>query len=120
MGTSVSPCFTAKVREISSATSKLAQDNYPESLAAAYVINAPGRAFHSSTSHLNLSHFCHYNPATAQRIPQRVLTSGRKVDECKPLATGIFSVIWAVVKQFLDPRTVAKAGAYTRPLLSST
>jgi hypothetical protein len=33
--------FTAKVREISSATSKIAQDNYPESLAAAYVINAP-------------------------------------------------------------------------------
>ena len=33
--------FTAKVREISSRTSKIAQDNYPESLAAAYVINAP-------------------------------------------------------------------------------
>ena len=33
--------FTAKVREISGATSKIAQDNYPESLAAAYVINAP-------------------------------------------------------------------------------
>lgn len=33
--------FTAKVREISSATSRIAQDNYPESLAAAYVVNAP-------------------------------------------------------------------------------
>jgi hypothetical protein len=31
-----------KVREVSRATSKLTQDNYPESLAAAYVINAPG------------------------------------------------------------------------------
>ena len=29
--------FTAKVREISAATSKIAQDNYPESLGAAYV-----------------------------------------------------------------------------------
>ena len=54
--------FTAKVREISAETSKIAQDNYPESLAAAYVINAPS----------------------------------------------IFSVIWAVVRQFLDPKTVAK------------
>eukprot|EP00227_Mantoniella_beaufortii_P009946 CAMPEP_0197581592 /NCGR_PEP_ID=MMETSP1326-20131121/5059_1 /TAXON_ID=1155430 /ORGANISM="Genus nov. species nov., Strain RCC2288" /LENGTH=471 /DNA_ID=CAMNT_0043145521 /DNA_START=37 /DNA_END=1452 /DNA_ORIENTATION=- len=54
--------FTAKVREISSATSKIAQDNYPESLGAAYVVNAPA----------------------------------------------IFSVIWAVIKQFLDPKTVAK------------
>jgi hypothetical protein len=32
--------FTAKVREISGATSKIAQDNYPESLAAAYVVGA--------------------------------------------------------------------------------
>lgn len=54
--------FTAKVREISGATSKIAQDNYPESLAAAYVVNAPT----------------------------------------------VFSVIWAVVRQFLDPKTVAK------------
>jgi len=54
--------FTAKVREISGATSKIAQDNYPESLAAAYIVNAPT----------------------------------------------VFSVVWAVVRQFLDPRTVAK------------
>lgn len=58
--------FTAKVREISSATSRIAQDNYPESLAAAYVVNAPS----------------------------------------------YFTVIWAVIKSFLDPKTVAKVHIY--------
>ena len=54
--------FTAKVREIAGKSSKIAQDHYPESLAAAYVVNAPT----------------------------------------------IFSAIWAVVRQFLDAKTVSK------------
>ena len=45
---------------------KIAQDNYPESLAAAYVVNAPS----------------------------------------------YFTVIWAVIKSFLDPKTVAKVHIY--------
>jgi hypothetical protein len=58
--------FTSKVREISSATSRIAQDNYPESLAAAYVVNAPS----------------------------------------------YFTIIWAVISSFLDPKTVAKVHIY--------
>ena len=42
--------------------------------------------FHASTSQLNLRRFCHRNHPTHQRmIPQKVLTSSRNVDECKPL-----------------------------------
>jgi len=58
--------FNSKVRAFVKKASGLAQDNYPEGLYAAYIINAPK----------------------------------------------IFSMIWAVVKQFLDPKTVAKVHIY--------
>ena len=44
-----------------------------------------GRDLHLSTSQLNLSRFVHQNPATAQLIPHKTLTSSPKVDECKPM-----------------------------------
>jgi hypothetical protein len=47
-----------------------------------------GRSLHSSSSQLNLSRFHHLNPSTTQRVLQKVLTSSRKVDECKPLVAG--------------------------------
>ena len=55
-----------------------------------------GRGFHSSISHpkltsishLKLSRFRDRDPPTAQRVPQKVLTSSQRVDECRPLLTG--------------------------------
>ena len=53
------------------------------------------RVLHSSTSQLSLSRLCHRSTG---RIPQKMLTSSRKVDECKPLprSTGFKSAkgIW--------------------------
>jgi hypothetical protein len=58
--------FTSDVRALVKKASALAQDNYPEGLYAAYIINAPK----------------------------------------------IFSFVWAVVKQFLDAKTVSKVHIY--------
>ena len=58
--------FTSDVRALVKKGSALAQDNYPEGLYAAYIVNAPK----------------------------------------------IFSMIWAIVKQFLDAKTVAKVHIY--------
>lgn len=58
--------FTSDVRALVKKASALAQDNYPEGLYAAYIINAPK----------------------------------------------IFSLVWAVVKQFLDAKTVSKVHIY--------
>lgn len=58
--------FSSDVRALVKKASALAQDNYPEGLYAAYIINAPK----------------------------------------------IFSMVWAVVKQFLDAKTVAKVHIY--------
>jgi len=50
------------------------------------LIDAAGRGFQSITSHLNLSRFGSTEPfwvtETTRRVPQKVLTSSRKVDEC--------------------------------------
>ena len=50
-----------------------------------------GRGLHSSKFQLNLSRFVSLTPTTDpnQRIPQKMLTLSRKVDECKPLLTGL-------------------------------
>ena len=58
--------FTSDVRALVKKASALAQDNYPEGLYAAYIVNAPK----------------------------------------------IFSFVWAVVKQFLDTKTVGKVHIY--------
>ena len=58
--------FTSDVRALVKKGSALAQDNYPEGLYAAYIVNAPR----------------------------------------------IFSFIWAIVKQFLDAKTVSKVHIY--------
>jgi len=58
--------FTSEVRALVKKGSALAQDNYPEGLYAAYIVNAPK----------------------------------------------IFSIIWAIVKQFLDAKTVGKVHIY--------
>ena len=65
-----------------------------------------GRSLHSSTFQLNLSRF----PLTTRGVSHnKALTLSRKVDECKPLGGGI-----------VPSRYVMWAGAYTRPLFSST
>jgi len=43
------------------------------------------RGLQSSIFQLNLSRFGHCQTETTERIPQKVLTLSRKVDECKPL-----------------------------------
>ena len=58
--------FTSEIRAFVKKASAVAQDNYPEGLYAAYIVNAPK----------------------------------------------IFSFVWAVVKQFLDAKTVAKVHIY--------
>ena len=75
---------------------------------------------------------------TTQRVPQKVLTSSRKVDECKPLSTGRSTSCarmktwgcrgswWSTSRRNVGrtqrwrTSTAAAAGAYTRPLFSST
>ena len=56
-------------------------------------ISTRGRGFHSSTSQLNLSRFCHSKDT---QITHKVLTSSWKVDECKPLSRGTVGT-WADV-----------------------
>jgi hypothetical protein len=43
------------------------------------------KGFHSSTSQLELNCFFSLNPGNPEMFPQQVLTTSRKVDECKAL-----------------------------------
>jgi hypothetical protein len=61
--------------------------------------------------------------------PERVLTSRRKVDECKPVGLGGGGANLPLMPrgadpaadaQSLAPKLYPEAAAYTRPLLSST
>ena len=58
-----------------------------ESKAALNPYGTGGMGFPSSTSQLNLSTSCHRNSLkpteNTQRVPREVLTSSRKVDQCK-------------------------------------
>ena len=47
-----------------------------------------GRGLHSSTSHLNLSRFCHQNSMDHPAYPTKGAYDEPKVDECKPLERG--------------------------------
>jgi len=49
-----------------------------------------GRGSHSCSSQLNLSCLCRYEitTQTTERVPEKALTSSRKVEECKPLGGG--------------------------------
>jgi len=49
------------------------------------------KGFHSSTSQPKLRRFGHWNSASTQHIPRKVLTSSREVDESEPLPLVHFS-----------------------------
>jgi len=94
----------------------------------------PFRGLHSSTFQLNLSRFgtpprvpLSGGKLRTRRIQQNVLTLSRKVDECKPLPPlrlvhrGLVRVLhFRLVHRHGTDGDDRHAGAYTRPLVSST
>jgi len=116
----------------------------------AWVEKFTGRGLHSSTFQLNLSRFQHEiyprylqyplppanPPSTTPNvppIPHKALTLSRKVDECKPLSTGLLNATASaelndLYKYFKShsaslaepPKNLEQlAGAYIRPLFGS-